>query len=177
MRQVAMLRGINLGSSRRLPMAQLRELLAGAGYADVSTYVQSGNIALSATAKPAQLETDLAALIEERFGFAVPVVVRSRRQLAAVVKRDPIPGAADAPKLYQVTFLAAKPSATAVVRLRELARKSEQIEVAGREIYTFHPDGVAGSKLSVAIVGRDLGAGATSRNWRTVNRLLEMAAA
>ena len=158
-------------------MAQLRELLAGAGYADVSTYVQSGNIALSATAKPAQLETDLAALIEERFGFAVPVVVRSRRQLAAVVKRDPIPGAADDPKRYQVTFLAAKPAAAAVERLRGLARESEQIEVAGREIYTFHPDGVAGSKLSVAIVGRDLGARATSRNWTTVNRLLEMAAA
>jgi uncharacterized protein (DUF1697 family) len=157
-------------------MAELRELLIGAGFEDVSTYVQSGNIALSATAKPAQLERELAALIEQRFGFAVPVVVRSRRQLQAVIDRDPIPGAADQPKLYQVTFLAAKPAAAAVTRLQGLARKSERIEFAGREIYTFHPDGVAGSKLSVAIVAKDLGAGATSRNWRTVNRLLEMAA-
>ena len=133
-----MLRGINLGPNRRIPMADLRQLLTDAGFEDVKTYVQSGNIALSATAKPAQLERELAALIEERFGFAVPVVVRSRRQLQAVVKRDPIPGAADAPKLYQVTFLAAKPSAAAVTRLRELARESERIEVAGREIYTFH---------------------------------------
>jgi uncharacterized protein (DUF1697 family) len=177
MRQVAMLRGINLGSSRRVPMAELRELLAGAGYADVSTYVQSGNIALSATAKPAQLERELATLIEERFGFAVPVVVRSRRQLQAVVDHDPIPGAVDQPKLYQVTFLAAKPTSAAVSRLQALARESERIEFAGREIYTFHPDGVAGSKLSVAIVSKDLGPGATSRNWTTVNRLLEMAAA
>jgi uncharacterized protein (DUF1697 family) len=177
MRQVAMLRGINLGSKRRIPMADLRQLLADGGFENVKTYVQSGNIALSATAKPAQLESDLAALIEERFGFAVPVVVRSRHQLQAVVDRDPIAGAADQPKLYQVTFLAAKPSAAAVTRLRELARDSERIEVAGRELYTFHPDGVAGSKLSLAIVAKDLGAAATSRNWTTVNRLLEMAAA
>ena len=172
-----MLRGINLGSKRRIPMADLRQLLADGGFENVKTYVQSGNIALSATAKPAQLESDLAALIEERFGFAVPVVVRSRHQLQAVVDRDPIAGAADQPKLYQVTFLAAKPTSAAVSRLQALARESERIEFAGREIYTFHPDGVAGSKLSVAIVSKDLGAGATSRNWTTVNRLLEMAAA
>jgi uncharacterized protein (DUF1697 family) len=177
MRQVAMLRGINLGPNRRIPMADLRQLLADAGFENVKTYVQSGNIALSATAKPAQLERELAALIEQRFGFAVPVVVRGRRQLQAVVDRDPIPGAAEAPKLYQVTFLSAKPSAAAVTRLRELARESERVAFAGREIYTFHPDGVAGSKLSLAIVAKDLGAGATSRNWTTVNRLLEMAAA
>jgi uncharacterized protein (DUF1697 family) len=158
-------------------MAGLRELLTGAGYADVATYVQSGNIALTAAAKPTQLESELAALIEERFGFAVPVAVRSRRQLQAVVDRDPIPGAADEPKLYQVTFLATKPSAAAVTRLRDLAREADRIEVAGREIYTFLPGGVAGSKLAVAVAGKDLGAGATSRNWRTVNRLLEMAAA
>jgi uncharacterized protein (DUF1697 family) len=176
MRQVAMLRGINLGPNRRIPMADLRQLLTDAGFENVKTYVQSGNIALSATVKPAQLEGELAGLIEERFGFAVPVVVRSRRQLQAVINHDPIPGAADEPKLYQVTFLTAKPGAAAVARLREQARESERLEVAGREIYTFHPDGVAGSKLSVAIVSKDLGAGATSRNWTTVNRLLEMAA-
>jgi uncharacterized protein (DUF1697 family) len=177
MRQVVMLRGINLGPNRRIPMADLRQSLAEAGFEDVKTYVQSGNVALSASAKPAQLESELAKLIEQRFGFAVPVVARSRRQLQAVVDRDPIPGAAEQPKLYQVTFLAAKPAAAVVTRLREVARESERVEVAGREIYTFHPDGVAGSKLSVAIVSKDLGTGATSRNWRTVNRLLEMAAA
>jgi uncharacterized protein (DUF1697 family) len=177
MRQVAMLRGINLGLNRRIPMADLRQLLGEAGFEDVQTYVQSGNIALTATAKPAELENELAALIEQRFGFAVPVVVRSWRQLSAVVERDPIPDAADRPKLYQVTFLATKPSAAAVTRLRELARESERVAFAGREIYTFHPDGVAGSKLSLAIVSKVLGAAATSRNWTTVNRLLEMAAA
>jgi uncharacterized protein (DUF1697 family) len=177
MRQVAMLRGINLGPNRRVPMADLRQLLADAGFENVKTYVQSGNIVLSAAAKPAQLESDLAAVIEERFGFAVPVVVRSRHQLQEVVDRDPIAGAADQPKLYQVTFLAAKPSAAAATRLRELARDPERVAFAGREIYTFHPDGVAGSKLSLAVVSKVLGAAATSRNWTTVNRLLEMAAA
>ena len=107
-------------------MAELRELLTDAGYEDVFTYVQSGNIALSA-ARPGQLERELAALIEERFGFAVSVAVRSRRQLQAVIDRDPIPGAAEDPKRYQVTFLAAKPPSAAVARLRELARDTELI--------------------------------------------------
>jgi uncharacterized protein (DUF1697 family) len=156
-------------------MAELRQLLTDASYENVETYVQSGNIALDSTAKPAALESELAGLIEERFGFAVPVVVRSGRQLQAVLERDPIPGAAEDPKRYQVTFLAAKPNGATLTKLRELARESERIELAGREIYTFHPDGVAGSRLAVAVVGKQLGGGATSRNWTTVTTLARMA--
>lgn len=170
-----MLRGINLGPTRRIPMAQLRALLSDAGYDDVATYVQSGNIALGARARPATLERELAELIEDRFGFAVPVCVRTGAALRAVLERDPIPGAADDPRRYQVTFLAADAPAATVRRLRELARESERIEVAGREIYTYHPEGIARSKLSTAVVAPGLGANATARNWTTVTRLAEMA--
>ena len=158
-------------------MAELRELLTGAGYQDVSTYVQSGNIALSAAARPAQLQRELASLIEERFGFAVPVIVRSRRQLAAVVEHDPFHGIANDPKRYQVSFLADTLSAGAVKRLEELAHESERVAVHGREVYAWHPEGVARSKLWNALAGQGLGVTATSRNWTTVNQLLEMAAA
>ena len=92
-------------------MADLRALFGEAGYADVRTYVQSGNIVLESTAKPAELEREAAALISERFGFDVPVVVRTARQLAAVVKLNPLGDVADDPKRYQVSFLTEKPRA------------------------------------------------------------------
>jgi uncharacterized protein (DUF1697 family) len=170
-----MLRGINLGSSRRVPMADLRELLEEAGFENVETYVQSGNIALDSTAKPATLESRLAELIEERFGFEVPVVVRSGKQLVAIVEHDPFGGVADNPKRYQVSFLSKQLSAETVTQLQQLAHESERIAVHGREVYAWHPDGVARSKLWNALAGKGLGVTATARNWTTVCKLLEMA--
>jgi uncharacterized protein (DUF1697 family) len=156
-------------------MADLRQSLADAGFEEVETYVQSGNIALDSTAKPAALERRLAKLIEERFGLAVPVSVRSRRQLAAVVEHDPLEGAAEDPKRYQVSFLSEPLPADVVKRLQESAHESERVAFHGREIYAWHPDGVARSKLWNALAGKDLGVTATARNWTTVCKLLEMA--
>jgi uncharacterized protein (DUF1697 family) len=172
---VAMLRGINLGPTRRVPMADLRELLSEAGYEGVRTYVQSGNIVLGSPEKPAEVEGRLRELISGRFGFDVPVIVRSRAQLAAVVKANPLGDVADNPKRYQVSFLADKPPAELVRRIAQQAHESERVTARGREIYAWHPDGVARSKLWNALAGRDLGITATARNWTTVTTLLEMA--
>ena len=173
---VLMLRGINLGASRRVPMADLRSLFAEAGYDEVRTYVQSGNIVLGSPAAAAALEGEARRLISDRFGFDVPVVVRSARQLAAVVKRNPLGEAAAAdPKRYQVTFLSGKLDAAAIAALESVAADSEQLAAHGRELYTWHPDGVARSKLATALAGKKLGVTATARNWTTVTTLLEMA--
>jgi uncharacterized protein (DUF1697 family) len=174
MRQVLMLRGINLGSSRRVPMADLRALFEEAGYGDVQTYVQSGNVVLESASSPADLEREAAALISERFGFDVPVVVRTARQLAAVVKRNPLGDVASEPKRYQVSFLAAKPPADVVRAMQEAAVGEERVVCHGREIYAWHPEGVARSKLWNALAGKGLGVTATARNWTTVLALLEM---
>jgi uncharacterized protein (DUF1697 family) len=173
--QVIMLRGINLGPARRVPMADLRALFGEAGYGDVRTYVQSGNVVLESTAKPADLEREVAKLISERFGFDVPVVVRTARQLAAVVKLNPLGDVAEDPKRYQVSFLTEKPGADVVAALREAAAESERVAFHGREIYAWHPEGVARSKLWNALAGKGLGVTATARNWTTVTTLLEMA--
>jgi uncharacterized protein (DUF1697 family) len=175
--QVIMLRGINLGPNRRVPMAELRALFGEAGYADVRTYVQSGNVVVDSAATPADLEREAAALISERFGFEVPVVVRTKRELAAVVKLNPLGDVADNPKRYQVSFLTAKPAAAVVKSLQAAAVGEERVVAYGREIYAWHPDGVARSKLWNALAGKGLGPGvtATARNWTTVATLLEMA--
>jgi uncharacterized protein (DUF1697 family) len=174
-RQVIMLRGINLGPSRRVPMADLRAVLTDAGFEDVRTYVQSGNVVLESAAKPAALERQTAKLISERFGFDVPVVVRTARQLAAVVKLNPLGDVADDPKRYQVSFLSDKPGADVVQKLEALVSAQERFACHGREIYAWHPDGVARSKMWNALAGKGLGVTATARNWTTVTTLLEMA--
>jgi uncharacterized protein (DUF1697 family) len=170
-----MLRGINLGPSRRVPMAELRALFSDAGYESVRTYVQSGNVVLATGAAPAELEQQAKRLISERFGFAVPVVARTRDELAAVIELNPLGDVADDPKRYQVSFLSAALDAEAVERLQELAAESERFAAEGRELYAWHPEGVARSKLSNALAGKGLGVTATARNFKTVRALLEIA--
>ncbi|MFL5860929.1 MAG: DUF1697 domain-containing protein [Solirubrobacteraceae bacterium] len=175
MKQVVMLRGINLGPTRRVPMADLRALFGAAGYGEVRTYVQSGNIVLESRAAPAQLEREAAALISDRFGFEVPVVVRTGRELAAVVRLNPLGDVATNPKRYQVSFLSAEPDASVVETVKAAAAEPERVVAHGREIYAWHPEGVARSKLWNALAGQGLGVTATARNWTTVTALLEMA--
>jgi uncharacterized protein (DUF1697 family) len=175
MRQVLLLRGINLGPSRRVPMADLREALTGAGYEDVQTYVQSGNVVLSSSGSPAQLGRATEKVIAGRFGFAVDVVVRSRDELAAVVAANPLARVADNPKRYQVSFLDRELDEAVVERLLGLVAEPEALFVDGREVYAWHPEGVARSKLWNALAGKGLGVTATARNWTTVETLLAMA--
>jgi uncharacterized protein (DUF1697 family) len=176
-RQVALLRGINLGSRNRIPMAALRELLGGAGLRDVSTYVQSGNVVLSSDEDPTELELRLETLIAGEFRFEVPVIVRTTQELAAVVKHNPLADVAVDPKRHQVTFLAHPLSPERVEAVAALAAGSERLAARGRELYAWHPDGVARSKLSAKLGSSGLGVKATSRNWTTVTTLLEMAGA
>ncbi len=158
-------------------MPELRELLAGAGYGEPRTYVQSGNIVLDSDRPAAELEADCARLLAERFGFDVQVVSRTADELAAVIARNPLAGLATDPKRYQVSFLSGLPAPDAVARLASLAAGGEQLVADGRELYVWHPDGVARSKLAsrlaaAAALGPDVHA--TARNWTTVTTLLEM---
>jgi uncharacterized protein (DUF1697 family) len=169
-----MLRGINLGPTRRVPMAELRALFTEAGYEDAQTYVQSGNIVFNTAASPGDVERRVQRLISERFGFDVPVVLRTHDELAVVVKRNPLAEVADNPKRYQVSFLSERPAPDVVKGLKELAVEPERLAAHGRELYAWHPEGVARSKLWNALAGKGLGVTATARNWTTVLALLEM---
>src|SRR6266540_5721237 len=117
-RLVVLLRGINLGSRNRIAMPELRKLLEDAGYGNVQTYLQSGNVVLTSGKSAASVGREIERLIADRFGLEIAVVTRTRAQLAKVVERDPLGKFAKNPKRYQVSFLAAKPKA-------ELLRKLE----------------------------------------------------
>jgi uncharacterized protein (DUF1697 family) len=171
------LRGINLGSRNRIAMPKLREALADAGFGDVKTYLQSGNVVLSSDKSAAAVGRELERLISDRFGLDIDVVVRSRAELAKVVQRNPLGDVATNPKRYQVSFLTAKPDAKVVRKLEALAAGGERLVASGRELYAWHPNGVARSKLWAALAGRGIGVTATARNWTTVTKLLELAVA
>jgi uncharacterized protein (DUF1697 family) len=156
-------------------MAQLRSALEGAGFGDVATYVQSGNVVVSSGDSAAKVARAVERLIENEFDLEIPVVVRTRAQLAQVVKRNPLARVAKNPKRYQVSFLEQKPNAALVRELEEVAAPSERVVAHGREIYAWHPEGVARSRLWAMLAGKSLGVTATARNWTTVTKLLELA--
>jgi uncharacterized protein (DUF1697 family) len=174
-RRVALLRGINVGPNKRIAMPALRDLLTGAGFGDVQTYVQSGNVVLSTELAPADLEREFERLISEEFGFDVDVVTRSRGELAEVVERNPFAEFATDPKRYQVSFLSAELEPQRVEALAAVATESERFVSLGRELYAWHPDGVARSRLWARLAAANLGVKATARNWTTVTTLLAMA--
>jgi uncharacterized protein (DUF1697 family) len=175
MRQIVLLRGINLGARNRIAMPELRRVLSDAGYDDVRTYVQSGNVVLSSDEAPDELARECERVIEEAFGLDIDVVVRTRNELAKVVRRNPLGGVATNPKRYQVSFLSEKLDRAKLQELETLAVDPERFVAIGRELYAWHPAGVARSKLWARLAGKGLGVTATARNWTTVTSLLALA--
>jgi uncharacterized protein (DUF1697 family) len=156
-------------------MPKLRALLEEAGFADVATYVQSGNVVLSSAKKSDDVARECERVIAKDFGLDIDVVTRTRAQLAKVVERDPLGKVATNPKRYQVSFLAGRPPSGLRAKLEGVRAEEEAFAIHGREVYAWHPAGVARSKLWTLLAGRDLGVTATARNWTTVTKLLELA--
>ena len=156
-------------------MAKLREALEEAGFAEVRTHLQSGNVVLESKTKPEQTARKCERAIEDEFGLTIDVVVRTPAELGRVVKRNPLGKVAKDPKRYQVSFLDGPLPAASKRKLREALQEPEELAFSGREIYAWHPNGVARSKLWAALAGRGLGVTATARNWATVTKLLELA--
>jgi uncharacterized protein (DUF1697 family) len=156
-------------------MPQLREVLTRAGFDDVRTYVQSGNIVLTSPASPERVAEKVKRLIKETFALDVPVLVRSKRELARVVRRNPLQKVAVDPKRYLVTFMSGELGNEVAQRMRAVAGPQEEFTVIGREVYSWHPAGVGRSPLWERLAGKVLGIAATSRNWTTVSTLLAMA--
>jgi uncharacterized protein (DUF1697 family) len=141
----------------------------------VRTYLQSGNVVLASSRKADDVARTTERLIKKEFELEIAVVARSKTQLAKVVATNPLVKIAKNPKLYQVTFLATKPTAAIVRRVEKAATERETVVALGREIYAWHPDGAARSKLWALLAGQRLGVTATSRNWTTVTKLLALA--
>ena len=97
-RHVVLLRGINIGSRNRISMPELRAALEEAGFKDVQTYLQSGNVVLESRAKPETVARKVSAVIKDRFGLEIAVLVRTRDELTKIVNRNPLGSVAKDPK-------------------------------------------------------------------------------
>ncbi|WP_188961022.1 DUF1697 domain-containing protein [Deinococcus aquiradiocola] len=164
MTTVALLHAINLGAKRQVPMADLRALLGDLGARDVRTYLQSGNAVFGAGEAP-DLRGRLEGALAERYGFPVPVTLRTAEEWREVATGCPEHLSTEA---VTVAFLGAVPHADAVAVLRGRDVRPERWEVVGRTVYQTVPVGVRNLKLSHAVLERVLGVSATVRNWRTV---------
>ncbi|MEU4425934.1 DUF1697 domain-containing protein [Actinoplanes sp. NPDC024001] len=170
-RYAALLRGINLGRSRRVGMADLRTLLIEQGYGGVATLLQSGNVVLDSDQPAASLGPALEEAITKRFGMPVEVILRSRDEIAQVVALNPLGSVADDGSRYVVAFLASPASEDP---LKGVDTGDERYVLSGAEMYLWLPGGQQNSPLMKALAKIKAGPSATVRNWNTVEKLLAM---
>ncbi len=171
---VALLRGINVGGKNKVPMAKLKDVFAGLGHEDVVTYIQSGNVVFTSSVKPDQAARDLAAAIQQELGLVVPVVLRTRAELARVIKANPYLSSAEDESMLHVVLLADKPTAAAIAKLDPDRSAPDEFTVKGREIFMLLPNGMGRTKLTIDYFEKRLDTTGTARNWRTVNKLLDL---
>ena len=176
----ALLRGINVGGSRKVPMADLRTLMADLGHGGVRSYLQSGQAVFTADHGDEEtLAGELAGAIEKRFGFAVDVIVRDHAYLKAIAEACPFPAAELEAKQLHVTYFSAPVDADRFAEIDQAAYLPEEFRLGDRALYLYAPDGLGRSKLAEHLSKPRLNKGviATSRNWNTVVKLVEMTGA
>ena len=173
---VAMLRGVNVGARNKIKMADLEALFVGLGHTAVVTYIQSGNVVFKS---PSKSSAAVAGGIEERIsrdlGLDVRVLVRTQEEMAKVVRSNPfLKSGAEVARLH-VTFLAAKPGADLVRAVSAFDAGVDEFGVAGREVYLHCPNGYGNTKINNGFFEKRLHAVATTRNWNSVTKLLDLA--
>jgi uncharacterized protein (DUF1697 family) len=173
-RYALLLRGVNVGTKNSLPMAELRTMLATIGCTDVQTYVQSGNAVFGTKLGAAEFTRAIEAAIERYMGRPVATTLRTRAQMKAIVDGNPFARVATNPAYLCVTFLSNPPTRTEVAPLHARTFEPELFRVAGKEIYTWHPNGQGRSPLAAVLGKLKLRGAVTTRNWKTALKLLEM---
>ena len=174
-RFVALLRGVNVGKAKRVPMASLRTLLSGLGYTGVTTLLNSGNAVFrSAKRSPARHAASIAAAISDQLQVEVPVIVKSAKELAAIVSGNPIATEAHEHSRFLVAFVQDTKLLPGLAAIESLIAPPEQFTVGDKAAYIFCAAGILESKAGKALLGR-AGRSTTTRNWATVLKLQALA--
>lgn len=173
-RKVALLRGVNVAGKNKLKMADLRDALQEEGLADVATYIQSGNILFNSEESDASLEQTIAQCIAKRFGYEVPVLVRSDMFFQKIVDANPM-GDQDTASMH-VTVLSTTPSAELTKGPATEKLGQDTFTIVGDVVYVLCPNGYGKTRLTNAFFESKLQLQATTRNWKTINKLIELSA-
>ncbi|MFJ6727268.1 DUF1697 domain-containing protein [Streptomyces sp. NPDC091281] len=175
----ALLRGINVGGAKKVPMAELRALIEGLGHSGVRTHLQSGQAVFTTDrADEDALAGELSRAVEAGFGFPVDVIVRDHAYLADVVAACPFPAADLEPKQLHVTYFSAPVTPDRFATIDQQAVLPEEFRLGDRVLYLYAPDGLGRSKLAEQLAKPRVNKGivATTRNWNTVTKLVDLTA-
>ncbi|MGL4610540.1 MAG: DUF1697 domain-containing protein [Trueperaceae bacterium] len=172
---IALLRAVNAGGENTLTTQNFIAVLEHLKLQHIKTYIQTGNAIFQTTAKTAKtLPEKLKEAIKDRLGFAPDVIVLSLAELEAAIAANPYPKANENPKSLHVVFLASVPKKPDLESLQKLKTESEGFALEGKVFYFYAPEGVGRSK-AFSKIEKSLGVVGTARNWRTAQKLLEMA--
>lgn len=179
MKHICLLRGINVSGQKKIKMADLKTHFEDLGFVNVVTYIQSGNILFDSSEKD---QIKLASLIKNKiasaYGFEVPTLVLSPSYLTKINKANPyLKDYPDEIKSLYYTFLAGKPEKSKIDLLYEVKYKSDEIKVQDKVVYVYVPGGYGKTKFSNTLIENKLKVQATTRNWKTVNKLIELSKA
>lgn len=175
MKYISLLRGINVSGQKKIKMTDLKYLYERLGFQDVATYIQSGNVIFKAE-NHTDLNQRIEKAIQKQYSFHVPVEIRTSREMSSIIKNCPFGSRnsdEDGTKIL-ITFLSAEPSQENLATLRPHVIDPEKLLLKGKEIYLYCPNGYGKSKLSNTFLEQKLKVGATTRNWKTVNKLHEL---
>jgi uncharacterized protein (DUF1697 family) len=174
---VALLRAINLGPRNRIAMADLRAAIAGAGFEDVTTHIQTGNVLVTSSPNRAgAVEAAIKDAIRTELGLEIEVIVRTAAKVRRLVEANPfLAKGADPPTLY-VGFLKVRPAAANARRLEGIDFGDDELVLKGTDVYLRFAHGFGRSKLGGPMLERTLGVPLTVRNWNVVTTLADLAA-
>lgn len=171
---IALFRGINVGGHNKLLMKDLRDLMSDLGYQNIDTYIQTGNVVFQSEDNDKQnLSGRISSAVEEHHGFKPKVLVLELEEIEEAIENNPFPEAEVEPKSLHLNFLASEPENPDLEFLEEYKKESERFELTGRMFYLYAPEGIGRSKLADK-TGKALGVPMTGRNWRTVQKIMEL---
>ena len=169
---IALLRGINVGGHKKLKMADLKLLFEELGFKDVVTYIQSGNVVFS-TAEETGLSEKISKEIEKRFGWEVLVLVKTAESIAQILKNCPFEETKKAEAYFML--LASQPETKLMEALRDISYPNEEFVQTPECVYIFYSKGHGNEKLNNNFFEKKLQVAATTRNYRTLAKLVELA--
>ncbi|MDX8340597.1 DUF1697 domain-containing protein [Draconibacterium sp. IB214405] len=174
---VAILRGINVSGKNKIKMDALKSSFSRLGFEQVHTYIQSGNVVFSyPESRIENLEKLITKQIFEDFGFDVPVLILSEDQLANIVENNPFIGKENIDHQFlHVTFLKEIPSDVDEEKITSHLKAGEEFVISEGVVYLYCPHGYGKTKLTNNFFENQLKVSATTRNWKTTQKLLEMA--
>lgn len=174
---VALLRAVNVAGRNQVAMSDLRGMLTDLGFDDVKSLLQSGNLIFKTGAGAgAAIEARLEAETTKRLGVKTAYIVRTAKEMDAVIANNPFPAEAERdPGHLVVVFLKDAPTASAVEALRAAIKGPELVQAKGKHAYIVYPDGIGRSRLTSALIDARLGSQGTGRNWNTIVKLAALA--